>query len=101
MATTTEGSDTGRIVSTPINAEMHRALHSDPEKLEKAPSPEISPAKRRQPFSAVWTVIACGFALMSDGAKIQVLGGLIGRISQFGGWHSEYDSWQDLSGYVS
>lgn len=96
-----EGSDTARIDSTPINAEMHRALHGDPENLEKAPMPEQSRPKRRQPFSAVWTVIACGFALMSDGAGIKLLGGLIGRISQFGGWYGEYDSWQDLSGYVS
>jgi len=42
---------------------LHRQSHSDPEKL---PAPDSS-LKRRQPFSAVWTVIACGFALMSDG----------------------------------
>lgn len=44
--------------------ETHRTLHTDPEKLDTT-TPEQP--KRRQPFSAVWTVIACGFALMSDG----------------------------------
>jgi len=34
----------------------------DPEK-----SGELEPPVRRQPFGAVWIVIACGFALMSDG----------------------------------
>jgi hypothetical protein len=50
-------------------SDLHGQLHSDPEKLSV---PE-SPAKRRQPFSAVWTVIACGFALMSDGPPLSQL----------------------------
>jgi hypothetical protein len=51
-----------------IDADTHRALHDenqDPEKAAANPAPEQK--KRRQPFGAVWTVIACGFALMSDG----------------------------------
>ena len=45
--------------------DVHRHLHEDPEKLPAKDAP-----KRRQPFGAVWTVIACGFALMSDGVMI-------------------------------
>ena len=43
--------------------DMHRTLHGDPEKLDATETA----TPRRQPFGAVWTVIACGFALMSDG----------------------------------
>ena len=48
--------------------EVRQSLHGteDTEKLETKAFPETPPA-RRQPFSAVWVIIACGFALMSDG----------------------------------
>jgi len=54
-------------------AEMHRTLHSDPENgtvVTPSPSEEQPTPKRRQPFKAVWIVIACGFALMSDGIPL-------------------------------
>lgn len=55
----------------PAQEDVHRKLHGteDEEKLAATPSPETSPP-RRQPFSAVWIVIACGFALMSDGILV-------------------------------
>jgi len=60
----------GEVDVTPAQEDLHRSLHGnediDAEKLAATPSPEAPPA-RRQPFSAVWVVIACGFALMSDG----------------------------------
>jgi len=60
----------GELDVTPTQGDVHRSLHGtediDAEKLAATPSPETPPV-RRQPFSAVWVVIACGFALMSDG----------------------------------
>ena len=41
---------------------VHRRVHVDPEKLD------TDKPNRRQPFRAVWVVVACGFALMSDGS---------------------------------
>ena len=58
--------DAGKIDEVP-DVDLHREFHSDPEKLEQTATQTTDPPKRRQPFSAVWTVIACGFALMSDG----------------------------------
>ena len=53
-----------KIEETPKDeVDIHRQFHEDPEKLPV----QEAPVKRRQPFGAVWTVIACGFALMSDG----------------------------------
>jgi hypothetical protein len=50
----------------PGDIEIHPGLHSDLERSKSITSP-VHP-KRQQPFSAVWIVIACGFALMSDGS---------------------------------
>jgi hypothetical protein len=55
--------------------------------------------KRRQSFSAVWVVIACGFALMSDGSNF--LNYIDSRISCLGRRDRQHDSRQDLSGHVS
>jgi hypothetical protein len=50
--------------TTKDEIDLHREIHQDPEKLPV----QETPPKRRQPFGAVWTVFACGFALMSDGS---------------------------------
>ena len=71
--------EVGKIEAAPTDVETHRVLHSDPEKLEHTTTPEQP--KRRQPYSAVWTVIACGFALMSDGMSPENLSN--NRLSQF------------------
>jgi len=66
MATTNAGSDKvnqGTVPSTDVD--VHGNVDDDPEKLEPTALP--GPPKRRQPFTAVWIVIACGFALLSDG----------------------------------
>ena len=80
--------------------EVHRIMRGDPEKLESTTSPDL---KRRQPFSAVWVVIACGFALMSDGLftlspfpDIQ----LTLRISQLCRRNSKYYPRSHLSRYL-
>jgi len=70
----TEKVNDGGVEVAPAQEDVHRTLHGDPdeEKLAAAPSPPDAPPARRQPFSAVWVVIACGFALMSDGTLVSV-----------------------------
>src|SRR5277367_2218967 len=68
----TEKLNDGDVDVTPAQQDFHQSFHGtediDVEKLG-ASSPETAPG-RRQPFSAVWVVIACGFALMSDGILV-------------------------------
>lgn len=66
MATTNPGIDEVNQGTVPsADVDVHRNLDDDPEKPESTTS--LGRPKRRQPFTAVWVVIACGFALMSDG----------------------------------
>jgi hypothetical protein len=66
MATTNAGIDRVNQETIPgADVDFHQNLDDDAENLEPTTSP--GPPKRRQPFTAVWVVIACGFALMSDG----------------------------------
>jgi MFS family permease len=87
MASKSDNSNAGRDIAALALAEgleEHRQMHStDDAKINEDPGDVISTAptptaptdgsqqppkpKRRQPFSAIWIVIACGFALMSDG----------------------------------
>ena len=62
----------GAIDTVPqTDAGIHRSIHGDPEKLEATDKFNSATSnnrpKQRQPFKAVWVVVACGFALMSDG----------------------------------
>ena len=75
MATTETGTmNDGAIDVVPqIDVDVRRAMHEDPEKLESKEKLESTTStdkpNGRQPFAAVWVVIACGFALMSDGSS--------------------------------
>ena len=55
------------------DAVMDLSLHGDPERLETTEqldsTTSTDKSKRRQPFRAVWVVVACGFALMSDSSS--------------------------------
>lgn len=51
----------------PGDPETHRNLHGDLERLKSIELPKR--LKQQQPFGAIWIVIACGFALMSDGSR--------------------------------
>jgi MFS family permease len=45
--------------------------------VEKLANTGVESPVRRQPFGAVWVVVACGFALMSDGASFFIFSVLI------------------------
>jgi hypothetical protein len=51
----------------PGDVETHRNIYGDLERPNSIILPENP--KRRQSYSAIWVVIACGFALMSDGSR--------------------------------
>lgn len=69
---------------SPHELDVHRQMHSDghdkfidQEKvISSTPTEDTQPPPRRQPFGAIWIVIACGFALMSDGLFLTILLGL-------------------------
>jgi hypothetical protein len=54
-------------VPEPVAAHMADIIEESTSKVVDVESAPVPERKRRQPFSAVATVVACGFALMSDG----------------------------------
>jgi len=96
--------------TSPQQVDVHRELHGDgdgkfvdQEKvISSTPTNEAQSRQRRQPFGAIWIVIACGFALMSDGLspschfvdidRLRLLG--IGR------GYSQYDPRKTLPGHL-
>jgi hypothetical protein len=69
---------------SPQELDVHRQMHSDGDDkfldqekvISSAPTNDTQPRARRQPFGAIWVVIACGFALMSDGLFLPNLFGI-------------------------